>query len=173
MGLRGKAIATAVPILIRRVCSAASASGRNPSLPASIDQRASKPALSAALAASGTSRKSRAESIVSSFIDSTSEDLNRRRGNRNRSQSRRESATTFGAAAELPRSGKIEGIAIQRQKDALEARGINAQRGGATNANDDASAAASPARPPHMWPPEPLRPGRLWISRRRHGNGPP
>src|SRR5580704_15236378 len=70
MGLLGKAIATAGPILISSVCSAASASGRRPSLPASIDQIASKPNSSAFLASAGTSLKERVEIPVSSFIDS-------------------------------------------------------------------------------------------------------
>src|SRR5215469_16243063 len=68
MGLRGKAIATEGPILMCLVCSAISASGRNPSLPASAVQIASNPASSAALAAAGTSRRLRVERPVSSFM---------------------------------------------------------------------------------------------------------
>src|SRR6202521_2532621 len=68
IGLRGNAIATEVPILIRLVCSAISAAGRKPSLPASGIQIASNPAVSAARAAAGTSRKLRVERPVSSFM---------------------------------------------------------------------------------------------------------
>src|SRR6202451_4013345 len=68
MGLRGNAIATDVPLLIVLLCSPTNAAGRKPSLPASGIQIASKPAVSAARAAAGTSRKLRVERPVSSFI---------------------------------------------------------------------------------------------------------
>src|SRR5260370_27545819 len=67
IGLRGNAIATDVPILIRLVCSAINAAGRKLSLPASGIQIASKPAASAARGAAGTSRRLRVERPVSSF----------------------------------------------------------------------------------------------------------
>src|SRR6266851_2541437 len=74
IGLRGNAIATAGPILILRVCSAAIASGRKPSLPASIDQIASKPSSSALRASAATSVKSRVAIPLSSFMDRLPQD---------------------------------------------------------------------------------------------------
>src|ERR1700685_872256 len=68
MGLRGNAIATDVPLLIVLLCSPTNAAGRKPSLPASGIKIASKPAVSAARAAAGTSRKLRVDRPVSSFI---------------------------------------------------------------------------------------------------------
>src|SRR5262245_15096156 len=82
---------------MRLVCSAISARGRNPSLPASAVQIASNPASSAALAAAGTSRKLRVERPVSSFMSESplaSENQAEGDGNKASARLKREVALT-------------------------------------------------------------------------------
>ena len=67
VGLRGNATAMAVPRLARRVCCAATASGRKGSWRVSAVQSPSKPRSSAARAISGTSARVSIARVASIF----------------------------------------------------------------------------------------------------------